>query len=210
MRAAQVQARVSVDTPLSLGDDRDDAAEIHVVEPRIDDIWVGDVDAKEEQVVFRECAGELKERLTVSPLQQAQRDVVSVGELHGAWQRERIVVLAHIDRTDSHSFTFGHKRVTAFIPATRLTCPPFSTTSSLSSLLTSCVSLCVASYGAMWSCWAIVFITGHSICLRSTTRPPTFSSPFISLFAHIKSFVVCRKHSPGKGIWSLVHLLNSR
>ena len=75
MRAAQVQTRVSVDADVPLGDDRDDAAEIHVVEPRIDDVRIGDVNAKEEQVVLREFARELQQRLAVSPLQQAQRNV---------------------------------------------------------------------------------------------------------------------------------------
>ena len=75
----------------------------------------------------------------------AEFDVARIG-LDGA----RIGTLfAHVDRSLSQESSFGHSRLTAFGPATRLTWPPFSMTSSLSVEPTFAISGFAASYGTM-------------------------------------------------------------
>src|SRR4029079_8355169 len=54
---------------------------------------------------------------------------------------------AHVDLLPSQLSSFGHSRLIALAPATRLTCPPFSITSSLSAEPTLVIKSLPASSG---------------------------------------------------------------
>src|SRR3990172_7296996 len=152
-RVAEVQAALAEDPAVALRDDRHDLIGFDVVHPRRYHPGVGDVRPEEQQVVVGERLRERQELRDISPAQPPELDRAAVFEFRLPWKGKRSVRV-HTDRTESHSLIFGHSRKIALGPATRLTCPPFSKTSSLSSLPTTDVTSFVASQGAMWSCWA--------------------------------------------------------
>ena len=86
--------------------------------------------------------------------------------------------------------TFGHSRMIGVRPGHEAHVAALEQHDlSLSSLPTSGVSSCVASYGAMWSCCAIEFSTGHGDLLevdplarRSPARPSSACSPTSALW----------------------------
>src|SRR5947209_7653031 len=181
---------------------------LDLVHPRRENFRVRDVARQEQQVVRRQLAREREHRGFVARAHEPQL-VRRIGERDRAriGARRRV---AHTERTPSHASSRGHKRLTAFGPATRLTWPPLSTISSLSAEPTWPISGFAASYGTMWSCSAIACSIGAVIAPRSTRRPPTTSSFLCKRFSQISSLMVSRKYSPASGSVSVDQRSNAR
>lgn len=113
--------------------DRDEAVDPPVLDrakPRSNDSRMRQVASKEEQVVFGKVFCKSKHRIAV-----------------GRFEAPDLV--AHVDLSPSHSTSFGHSRLIALPPATKLTCPPFIVTCSLSTDPTIPISGAEAADGTM-------------------------------------------------------------
>src|SRR6266508_1079349 len=174
---AQVSAidrGIAVHHARRLGQDRRDPPALDALHPDGDGVGPGDVAPQEQQVVSGERARERERDLRVGGRHGPQRERVAAdGDLARIRPRRRG---AHTERGESQPSISGHSRRLAFGPATRLTWPPFSTRSRLSSLPTSATSSLAAAYGTMWSCSAMTWTNGTRMLDSETGRPPSTSS----------------------------------
>jgi hypothetical protein len=105
-----------------------DLAALDLVDPGRQHLRLADIARQEQQIVGRELLRESQHRGLVGARHQAKFNVAGVG-----FGVPRIgTCFTHVDLLPSQLSSFGHSRLMAFGPATRLTWPPFSTTSSLS------------------------------------------------------------------------------
>src|SRR5258706_12245999 len=174
-----------------LGDQAVDPAFLDRAEPGLDHARMFQVAAKEQQVMLRQALRKGDHRVAVV-------------------RRKAANVMAHVDLSPSPSPSFGHTRLSALPPATRLTCPPFNVTCSLSREPTLSISGAEAADGTIWSCSAVTWRRGAVIAARSTGRPATSIVPSFSRFSHISFLVVSRKYSPASGSVSLAQRSNMR
>src|SRR5438477_2681932 len=105
-----------------------DCTPLDFLDPRGQYPWLADIARQKQQVMRGQLSREFKHRRFISLRHQPEfdrprfgRDLPRIGSL-----------FTHVDLTPSQESSFGHSRFTALAPATRLTWPPFSTTSSLS------------------------------------------------------------------------------
>src|SRR3954447_7151626 len=151
------------------GEDARDVAALDLGDPGRQHLWLTDVARQEQQVVRRQFLRESQNRGFVGARHQAELNFTGIG-----LGMPRIGTrFAHVDLPPSQESSFGHSRLIALAPATRLTWPPFSITSSLSEEPTFAIRCFAASYGTMWSCSATACRIGTLILDRSALRPPT-------------------------------------
>src|SRR3977135_890173 len=106
-----------------------DRAALDLLDPRRQHFWLADVARQEQQVMRRQSLCKIQHCGLVRRRHQAEFDVARIG-LDAA--RIGTGFAAHIDLSPNHESSFGHSRLMALAPATRLTWPPLSITSSLS------------------------------------------------------------------------------
>ena len=107
----------------------DDAIREHLELKRKHGADPEDVARQEQEIVHRQFLREVEHGGFVRLRHQAEFDLAGIG-LDAA--RIDAGVAAHVDLSPSHESSFGHSRLTALAPATRLTWPPLRITSSLS------------------------------------------------------------------------------
>src|SRR6185369_9561795 len=89
---------------------------------------LADVARQEQQIMRRKLLRERQHRGLVAARHHAEFDVAGVGlDVAGIG-----TCFAHVDLLPNQESSFGHSRLIALAPATRLTWPPFSMISSLS------------------------------------------------------------------------------
>src|SRR3712207_3679517 len=215
---AAVDARLAHDGALALGEERESVAVADVTRPALDHVAVGDVATQKEQVLFRYAQEELVQRVRISDRHRPHLHAAAAFQPKLPWipgpvRSCRLCACRHSippsgqgdERSATHCATRGQRLLTAPRPATIPTCPPSSTICSFSSLPTISTSGEAESNGTTWSRLATTCRNGRLIEPGRTGLPPTKSSSRTSLFSHCSSLVTWRKHSPGNGMWSLVH-----
>src|SRR5207244_7902099 len=99
-----------------------------LVDPGRQHFGLADIARQEQQIMRRKFLRERQHRGLVGARHHAEFDLAGVG-LDVARIGTRFT---HVDLLPSQESSFGHSRLIALAPATRLTWPPFSITSSLS------------------------------------------------------------------------------
>src|SRR6185295_14683167 len=108
-------------------------------------LGLADVARQEQQVMRRQLLCKRQHGSLVAARHQAEFNVAGIG-----LDVARIgTCFTHVDLLPNQESSFGHSRLIALAPATRLTCPPFSITSSLSVEPTLGIRCFAASYGTM-------------------------------------------------------------
>src|SRR6266702_8469799 len=104
-----------------------DVAALDLMDPGRQHLWLADVARQEQQVMRRQRLREVEHRYLVRPRHQAEFDVAGI-QLGVA----RIgTCFTHVDLPPNQESSFGHSRLIALAPATRLTSPPLRIPSSL-------------------------------------------------------------------------------
>ena len=94
-----------------------DGAALDLVDPGRQHLWLADVARQEQQIVRREFLRERQHRGLVGARHQAEFNVAGVG-----LDVARIgTCFAHVDLLPNQESSFGHSRLIALAPATRLT-----------------------------------------------------------------------------------------
>src|SRR3977135_665141 len=106
-----------------------DRAALDLLDPCRQHLWLDDVARQEQQIMSRQSPCQVEHGGLIRWRHQAEFDVARIG-LDAA--RIGTCFAAHIYLSPNHESSFGHSRLRALAPATRLTWPPFSMTSSLS------------------------------------------------------------------------------
>src|SRR4029079_1281122 len=105
-----------------------DLASFDLVDPGRQHFWLADIARQEQQIVGRQFLREGEHGRLVGAGHQAEFDLADIG-----LDMPRIgTCFTHVDLLPNQLSSFGHSRLIALGPATRLTWPPFSITSSLS------------------------------------------------------------------------------
>ena len=138
LQLAAVDGRVADHLFVREGEQSRHLLRLDVADPLVDHLGVADVAAQKQEVVIRQAVGEREQGAAVARVHGAHRQVDDAQPArHPADGRHRLLTLVrhrlYTDRSASHSSSRGHRRRTAFRPATRLTWPPFSMSSCLSS-----------------------------------------------------------------------------
>ena len=105
-------------------------AALDLLDPGAEHFRLADVARQEQQVVRRKLLREIQHRRLVGRRHHPELDVAGFGS-----DMQRIAAdfaCAHVDLSPSQESSFGHSRLMALAPATRLTWPPFSMISCLS------------------------------------------------------------------------------
>src|SRR6478736_2435265 len=101
---------------------------LDLVDPGRQHLGLADTARQKQQIVGRRLLAEGEHGRLVRPGHQAEFDVAGAGL--GVPQIG--TCFTHVDLPPNQLSSFGHSRLIALAPATRLTWPPFSITSSLS------------------------------------------------------------------------------
>src|ERR1700712_825109 len=123
-----------------------DGAALDLLDPGGKHPRLADIARQEQQIVHRKLLREVEDSCFVRRCHQPEFNVTGLG-LDVA--RVGTCLTAHVDLSPNQESSFGHSRFIALAPATRLTWPPFSITSSLSVEATLGIRCLAASYGTM-------------------------------------------------------------
>src|ERR1700716_2469766 len=146
-----------------------DVAALDLIDPGRQHLGLADIARQEQEIAGGKLLREIEHRGFVGAGHQTEFNIAGVGL---GMQRVGTCV-THVDLSPSQESSFGHSRLMALAPATRLTWPPFSITSSLSIEPIFWISGFAAAWGARWSCSATACRIGTLILEMSAARPPT-------------------------------------
>ena len=127
MRVAHQRAAAD-DRPRLYREQARDRATLDLVDPGRQHLGLADIARQEQQIMGWQLLREGEHGGLVRPRHHQEFNVAAVG-----LDLPRIgTCFTHVDLLPNQLSSLGHSRLTALGPATRLTWPPFSTTSSLS------------------------------------------------------------------------------